>query len=109
MKTFKDLVFKNHLLMHRASAKMHFENGYGVFVLKDILAKSTTHGTYSVGILKNGINGCSTPEIESIENNFETGAISKERVTEIMKKVQELGDSDKWVKVSELLPKNGSQ
>lgn len=88
MKTFKDLEFKGHLMSQYyggglKQAVMHFANNYGVSVLLGNEFYSNGVDTYEVAILyKNEITY--NTEI----TNDVLGYVTKEEVSEIMKKIQ---------------------
>ena len=96
LKQFKDLVFKQHEMtknafllpssireeyMNAKHAKMQFENGYGISVLK----YSNGIDTYEVAVLDN--NGiCYNTSI----TNDVIGYVDANEVSNIMKQIQEL-------------------
>ena len=100
LKQFKDLVFKQHEMtkdafllpspirkeyMNAKHAKMQFENGYGISVLKDTLFYSNGIDTYEVAVLDN--NGiCYNTSI----TNDVIGYVDADEVSNIMKRIQEL-------------------
>lgn len=84
MKTFKDLVFKQHGWDETAHhARINFDNGYGVSVLSGGEFFRTANNTYEVGILKDDYLCYSTPITDDVLN-YQT----PEQITEIMKKLQ---------------------
>lgn len=87
IKTFNDLKFDIHSggLMLGRQARMKFPNGYGVSVIIGRMFYSNGIDTYELAIFK-GENICYDTPI----TNDVLGYLSKEEVTEIMKKVQEL-------------------
>lgn len=100
LKQFKDLVFKQHemtkdafllpsstrgVYMNAKHAKMQFENGYGISVLKGTLFYSNGIDTYEVAVLDN--NGiCYNTSI----TNDVIGYVDADEVSNIMKQIQEL-------------------
>ena len=86
MKTFDDLVFKqHHSINFLMQAKLQFENGYGISVLFGSPAYSNGIDTYEVAVLKDG-SLCFNTEI----TDDVIGEIEKEEVTNIMIKIQQL-------------------
>ncbi len=86
MKTFDDLKFKPHKLVKNCGqATICFENEYGVSVIYGMEFYSTGIGSYEVAITYKGELTFDT----SITSDV-IGYQSKEQVTEIMKKVQQL-------------------
>lgn len=99
LKQFKDLVFKQHEMtknafllpssireeyMNAKHAKMQFENGYGISVLKGTLFYSNGIDTYEVAVLDN--NGiCYNTSITN-----DVGYVDANEVSNIMKQIQEL-------------------
>ncbi len=108
MKTFDDLEFKDHMITADLEsirrndelygrmvefcnqngkpehAVMEFPNGYGVSVLRGG-PFYTENGTYELGVLHNGALTYDTPISDDV-----LGRLSREEVTEVMRKVQEL-------------------
>ena len=100
LKQFKDLVFKRHEMtkdafllpssireeyMNARHAKMQFENGYGISVLKGTLFYSNGIDTYEVAVLDN--NGiCHNTSM----TNDVIGYVDADEVSDIMKQIQEL-------------------
>lgn len=102
MKTFEDLEFKRHPLAggdteaitsisngKLLKAVMNFDNGYGVSVLFGSLFYSNAIDTYEVGILQDGGLTHETPITDDV-----IGYATKEKVTDIMKQVQELDNDE---------------
>jgi len=110
MKTFKDLVFKDHGIPGGKHARMDFENGYGVSVITGVYdysyfqfdpifefanmikKHSSNHifytddeNPYEVAIFFGDKLIYTTPITDDV-----VGHCNEERVTEIMKQVQEL-------------------
>jgi hypothetical protein len=99
MKKFKDLEFTNHI-MHNAEAqkilkyedsnipklaRLIFDNGYGVSVVSGWCAHADKTLPYEVAVLKD-YSLCYDTDI----TNDVIGYCNKEKVSEIMKKIQEL-------------------
>lgn len=89
-KTFEDLQFGPHYILEEGQhAKIMFENGYGVSVVFGDKFYSNGIDTYEVAVIKG-------KGIASDENGDQMvfGRVSKERVTEIMKMVQDFKTKD---------------
>ena len=85
MKNFNDLEFTGHPY-GGAKASMDFDNGYGVSVITGIEWYSNgTHLDYELAIVKG-----SELVYGDLTNGDVLGYLSKDDVTDIMKKVQEL-------------------
>ncbi len=85
MKTFEDLIFKPHPFMPGIKAELSFDNGYSVSVIQGTFSYTDGTNEYELAIKKHGKFCYDTP----ITNDV-LGHLSKEEVTEVMKKVQEL-------------------
>ena len=100
MKTFKDLIFKEHYLSKSAKdfpsplkeqclnakqAVMDFPNGYGISVLLGECFYSNGVDTYEIGVIKDGAL-CYNTDI----TNDVIGYLSEDEVSKVMKKIQEL-------------------
>lgn len=92
MKTFKDLVFKYHafskdslLFNGHKQATLNFYNGYGVSVLFGKSFYSNGVDTFELAVLKDGKLCYDTPITSDV-----VGYIKSDKVTELMKAVQEL-------------------
>ena len=86
MKTFKDLEFKKHSnLNFDTHATMNFCNKYGVSVISGEYAYTNEKYMYEVAILKDG-----RITYESGITDDVIGYCDEKKVTDIMKKVQEL-------------------
>ena len=85
MKTFKDLVFKDHEVSSHFSsqARMDFDNGYGVSVITGRGAYSDDDHPYEVAILFDGELTYNTHITDDV-----IGYQKVRGVTNIMKKVQ---------------------
>jgi hypothetical protein len=86
MKTFKDLIFKEHpsVPFFMKQARMDFDNGYGISVVNGQSAYSS-EGTYEIAVMKGGQITYDT----HITNDV-IGYLLPEEVTEVMKDIQEL-------------------
>lgn len=85
MKTFEDLIFKSHPVWIGVQAIEHFENGYGVSVIKAEHSYGGNQGLYELAVMdKDGI--C----YDSGITEDVIGGLHKLEVSGIMKKVQEL-------------------
>lgn len=92
MKTFNDLEFKSHPVMDGVQAKMHFENGYGVSVVRFRSSISGTYGSYTndeteweLAVLENDGITYNTPITDDV-----IGHLKSYQVSHIMSKVQKL-------------------
>jgi hypothetical protein len=87
MKTFKDLEFKPHSLhTEGVVSRIHFDNGYGASVVKHDYSYGGKNGLYELAVLSSdGELTYDTP----ITNDV-LGYLSKEDVTEILIKIQQL-------------------
>jgi len=88
MKTFEDLEFNVHpnsLFGFNGQAKMDFDNGYGVSVITGEYAYTSELEPYEIAILHDGIITYDTHISDDV-----IGYCTQEKVTEIMKQVQEL-------------------
>lgn len=92
MKTFKDLIFKEHVLAKDSSllkghkqATLNFDNGYGVSVLFGKRFYSDGVDTFELAVLKNGKLCYDTPITSDV-----VGYIKSDKVTELMKLIQKL-------------------
>lgn len=89
-KTFEDLQFKPHYILEEGQhAKIMFENGYGVSVVLGDVFYSNGIDTYEVAIM----DGESIARDKN-GDQMVFGRVSKERVTEIMKMVQDFKTKD---------------
>lgn len=91
MKTFKDLVFNKHFNFpsFATQAKMFFPNGYGISVVTGEFAYSNRENPYECGVLKGNSDEWSLTYDTPITNDV-IGYCNEEKVTEIMKQIQEL-------------------
>lgn len=86
MMTFRNLTFAPHQVdPSGVHARMNFENGYGVSVIRTNFSYGGNQGFYEMAVLKDGEICCSTP----ITNDV-LGYLTIEEVTEKMMLVQEL-------------------
>ena len=95
MKTFKDLVFETHKVGTGLHARMEFENGYGVSVIRfklpsiagmDLGYGSYTSGsTWEVAVMRRGKICYDTPITDDV-----LGHQTSKDVTKIMVRVQKL-------------------
>ena len=83
-KTFEDLQFEQHPLGGN-QARIDFNNGYGASVLLGNLFYSNGIDTYELAVFKNG-HLCYDTEI----TDDVIGRITKDEVTEILIKIQQL-------------------
>jgi hypothetical protein len=86
MKTFKDLEFKEHPQLDGVVSRITFDNGYGASVVRHEFSYGGKDGLYELAVLNNdGDLTYDTP----ITNDV-LGYLSKEDVTEILIKIQQL-------------------
>ena len=89
MKTFEDLEFKDHPInpFYGGSkyAQEKFDNGYGVSVVFGIMFYSNGIDTYELAVLFNNEISYNTNITDDV-----MGYLSKDEVTDIMRRVQEL-------------------
>lgn len=88
MKTFDDLKFDPHSRSYVGfdkHAKMQFENGYGISVITGASAYTSEGAPYEVAVLHNNRLTYTTPITDDV-----IGHCTQERVTEIMKRIQQL-------------------
>lgn len=91
MKTFEDLEFKTHGCAKEATqAVMFFENGYGVSLLFGFPFYSNGIDTYELAVIHRSGEGSYDLRYDTGITDDVLGYITKEEVTEAMKKVQEL-------------------
>lgn len=91
MKTFEDLEFKPHEFREDATqAVMFFENGYGASVLFGKPFYSNGIDTYELAVVHRVGEDSFVIKYDTGITNDVLACISKEEVTEAMKKVQEL-------------------
>lgn len=98
MKTFKDLKFLPHHCGSGVQARMDFPNSYGVSVVQfkigDAYGSYTNnYDEYEVAVMKNGRLCYNTIITDDV-----IGYCKKRKVTEIMKRVQELPKPKKGAK-----------
>jgi hypothetical protein len=85
MKTFKDLEFKEHGLFNGIHARMHFENGYGVSVVKFPGSYGYDQDLWEVAILYKHSITYDTDITDDV-----LGYQTEQDVTNVMDKVQKL-------------------
>ncbi len=92
VKTFADLEFKPHSIGNGLQARMDFENGYGVSVVRFMIMFGGGYGSYTdnesqweLAIFKNG-HIC----YDSGITDDVMGRLSADEVTDIMRQAQEL-------------------
>jgi len=85
MKTFDDLKFELHPLGTGSIAKIKFDNGYGASVLNGERFYTNNRNEYELAVTKNGVLCYDTPITDDV-----IGYLSREEVTDLMKKIQEL-------------------
>ena len=93
MKTFEDLIFKPHGGEFRYSERFRkakraietFENGYGISVLFGEMFYSNGIDTYELAVLYKGKITYNTDITDDV-----MGGLSKDEVTDVMRRVQEL-------------------
>ena len=87
MKTFKDLEFKPHTIGNGLQAVMHFDNNYGVSVVKFNGSYGYHQDLWEVAILYKDELTYNTDITDDV-----LGYQTEQDVTDVMKKVQELKD-----------------
>lgn len=86
MKEFKDLEFEENSQLIGIQAKMKFENGWGVSVIKSKWSYGGDEGLYEMAVLdKDGYISYNSGVIVDV-----AGYLTEEMVTELMRKVQGL-------------------
>ena len=85
MKTFRNLKFEPNFYGDGIRSVMEFDNGYGVSVIRSNTSYGGLSGLYELAVLKDGSLCYDTPITDDV-----LGWLTKDRVTEIMKQVQEL-------------------
>lgn len=86
MKTFNELDFSAHKMMpNTMQARIYFDNGYGLSVIKGEHTYGGTIGLYEAGILEGERLTYDTGIFDDVE-----GYLTEDNVTEIMRQVQEL-------------------
>ena len=83
MKTFEDLEFKFN--EYGIQAIKSFKNGYGISVIKSKFSYGGDERLYECTVLKDGSLCYDTPVTDDV-----IGWCTEEKVTEIMKQIQEL-------------------
>lgn len=87
MKTFKDLVFETHLNPRHESgvqARMDFDNGYGVSVVKSPYTYGGDKGLYELAVFKDG----HIHYDNAVANGDVVGYLRPEDVTDAMLVIQ---------------------
>jgi len=85
MKIFKDLQFNPHMIGDGVQARMDFDNGYGISVVKFNGSYGFEDDLWEVGILHKGSLTYSTHITDDV-----LGAQTEQDVTDVMKQVQQL-------------------
>jgi hypothetical protein len=84
MKTFKDLVFKQHSMRIGIHAIMEFKNGYGISVVQTPYSYGGKMGLYEIAVIdKEGEVVYNTPIAEGV-----IGYLREEDVTQAMERIQ---------------------
>ena len=87
MKTFKDLVFTPHFSDESGvQARMTFDNGYGVSVIKTLFSYGGNKGLYELAVLDS--SGSITYDTTITDDVL--GYLSEDEVTENMIKIQKI-------------------
>ena len=102
MKTFNDLIFKDREIGLGEIARIEFENGWGVSVVKGPYTYGGRDGLYELAVLKNGHIHYDNP----VANGDVVGYLRPEDVTDAMVVIQKFEktiteDSDfmyNWIK-----------
>lgn len=85
MKTFNDLDFVQHPLGDGVWARMSFDNGYGVSVIRTFFSFGGQEGLFELAVTSGGRLTYGTPVTDDVE-----GFLTEQDVTNLMAKVQEL-------------------
>jgi hypothetical protein len=86
MKTFNDLEFKQlDSFLNGIQSRTHFDNGYGVSVVKHEYSYGGKDGLYELAVLKGDELCYDTSVTSDVE-----GYLSEDEVTELLKQIQEL-------------------
>jgi hypothetical protein len=85
MKTFKDLNFEPHTMGRGWMTKEHFDNGYGVSVVRTPFSYGGKQGLYELAVFKDGSICYDTPITSDV-----IGYLRPEDVTDVMEKIQKL-------------------
>jgi hypothetical protein len=84
--TFNDLVFKNDEQRGLIAARVMFNNGYGVSVVKGEYTYGGRDGLYELAVLGSDGKLCySTPVTDDVE-----GYLSEDDVTKLLEQIQKL-------------------
>ena len=86
MKTFKDLSFEPHTIGIGWMTKEHFDNGYGVSVVRTPFSYGGKKGLYELAVLKDGEIHYDNP----VANGDVVGYLTEDEVSEFMVDVQKL-------------------
>ena len=84
MKTFKDLNFVSHPTGDGVMAREHFDNGYGVSVVRTEFSYGGKQGLYELAVLKDGEIHYENP----IANGDVVGYLREEDVSDAMLVIQ---------------------
>lgn len=87
MKTFKDLDFTFTPI--GIDAKMFFDNGYGISVIRNILSYGHEQNLYEAAIIKGNLNNWDFCYDTSIANDV-MGYLTEKDVSLLMEKIQQL-------------------
>lgn len=86
MKTFKDLEFKPHPAGDGVMVQEHFDNGYGVSVIRTEFTYGGKKGLYELAVLKDGEIHYDNP----VAKGDVVGWLTENDVTELMDKIQKI-------------------
>lgn len=94
MKTFKDLVFKDHAINPGKQAVILFENGYGASVVRfkiggKYASYTTNENEWELAVIRGSKSGWSIVYNTPITDNV-IGHLSSVGVSDVLKKIQEL-------------------
>ena len=84
MKTFKDLVFEQHSMHDGIGARMHFENGFGVSVVRHEFSYGGKDGLFELAVLFDNEIHYDNP----VANGDVVGYLRPEDVTDAMSLIQ---------------------
>lgn len=85
MKSFKDIEFEEVDHLQGVCGRLHFENGYGVSVVKHKYSYGGPQGLYELAVLHNDEITYDTPITDDV-----IGYLRVDEVTDIMHRVQKL-------------------
>ena len=93
MKKFEDLLFQDltHQFMSGIQARMHFDNGYGVSIVKHPFSYGCNLGLWELAVLKGNADNWTLCYDTPITGDV-MGYLEEDKVNEIVNDVKELKD-----------------